>query len=142
MRRKRKILLYTHALTGGGAERVWALLASGLTARGHDVLLVVDFDAPDSFRAFARYDAARIEAAGADPAALLGAGHLAFTVDQGDATRYQGVVALTGQGLEAAAHEYFRQSEQIPTLVRLAVAQSFTSAGVAWRLSASDSVQW
>jgi molecular chaperone Hsp33 len=97
-------------------------------------MLVVDFDAPDSFRAFARYDAARIEAAGADPAALLGAGHLAFTVDQGDATRYQGVVALTGQGLEAAAHEYFRQSEQIPTLVRLAVAQSFTSAGVAWRV--------
>ena len=36
-------------------------------------------------------------------------------------TRYQGVVALEGQGLEQAAHDYFQRSEQIPTLVRLAV---------------------
>ena len=45
MARKRKILLYVHGLTGGGAERVWALLASGLSRRGHDVLLVTDFTA-------------------------------------------------------------------------------------------------
>lgn len=45
MARQRKILLYVHALTGGGAERVWALLASGLSRRGHDVLLVTDFNA-------------------------------------------------------------------------------------------------
>ena len=43
-----KILLYTHALTGGGAERVWALLASGLNQRGHDVILATDFDAPQN----------------------------------------------------------------------------------------------
>jgi molecular chaperone Hsp33 len=35
------------------------------------------------------------------------------------------VVALEGQGLEEAAHQYFRQSEQIPTRVRLAVAEQF-----------------
>ena len=40
---RRKILLYTHGLTGGGAERVWALLASGFARRGHDVILVTDF---------------------------------------------------------------------------------------------------
>lgn len=45
MGKKRKFLLYTHALTGGGAERVWALLASGLVRRGHDVLFVTDFEA-------------------------------------------------------------------------------------------------
>jgi glycosyltransferase involved in cell wall biosynthesis len=44
----RRILLYTHAMTGGGAERVWALLASGLARRGHDVVLVTDFDAPEN----------------------------------------------------------------------------------------------
>jgi glycosyltransferase involved in cell wall biosynthesis len=44
----RKILLYTHALTGGGAERVWALLASELSSRGHDVLLVSDFLASEN----------------------------------------------------------------------------------------------
>ncbi|ACK49800.1 Hsp33 protein [Methylocella silvestris BL2] len=96
-------------------------------------MVVVDFDAPDRLRAFARFDAARLSQApsGAD---LLGAGHLAFTIDQGaEAARYQGVVALTGQGLEEAAHQYFRQSEQIPTQVRLAVAQHVTTEGVSWR---------
>jgi molecular chaperone Hsp33 len=99
-------------------------------------MLVVDFDAPDRLRAFARFDAERLDQAqgGLSPAALLGSGHLAFTIEQGeDLSRYQGVVALTGQGLEEAAHEYFRQSEQIPTLVRLAVAESVTGDGSHWR---------
>ena len=98
-------------------------------------LLVVDFDAPDRLRAFARFDPARLAAADkASPAQLLGHGHLAFTIDQGaDNARYQGVVPLEGQGLEAAAHQYFSASEQIPTLVRLAVAQNVTSAGTQWR---------
>jgi molecular chaperone Hsp33 len=55
---------------------------------------------------------------------LLGRGHLAMTIDQGpEMSRYQGLVALTGGSLEEAAHEYFRRSEQIPTKVRLAVAE-------------------
>ena len=41
----RKILLYTHALAGGGAERVLALLACGLAERGHEVLLATDYEA-------------------------------------------------------------------------------------------------
>ena len=40
-------------------------------------------------------------------------------------SRYQGVVALEGQGFEEAAHQYFRQSEQIPTRVRLAIEVPF-----------------
>jgi molecular chaperone Hsp33 len=101
-------------------------------------MLVVDFDAPDRMRAFARFDAERLaqaEAAGqTSPAELLGRGHLAFTIDRGTETsRYQGVVALEGQGLEEAAHQYFRQSEQIPTLVRLAVAEIVTGEGTHWR---------
>ena len=96
-------------------------------------MLVVDFDAPGRLRAFARYDLAKLAGAmeGRD---LLGSGHLAFTVDQGhDASRYQGIVALDGQGLEQAADQYFRKSEQIPTRVRLAVAQSVTARGFSWR---------
>ncbi len=101
-------------------------------------MIVVDFDAPDRVRAFARFDAealARAESSGAAaPAQLLGSGHLALTIDQGpDMSRYQGVVPLEGQGLEEAAHQYFRQSEQIPTLVRLAVAESVTGEGRQWR---------
>jgi molecular chaperone Hsp33 len=79
-------------------------------------------------RACARFDAARVAAAmasgTADPGALLGHGHLAMTIDQGpDTARYQGIVALEGKDLEHAAHEYFLRSEQIPTRVRLAVAE-------------------
>ena len=47
-----------------------------------------------------------------------------MTIDQGaDMSRYQGLVALDGGTLEDAAHEYFLRSEQIPTRVRLAVAE-------------------
>ena len=57
-----------------------------------------------------------------------------MTIDQGsDRSRYQGVVALDGQGLEEAAHQYFRQSEQIPTRVRLAVAEQFEGGRQAYR---------
>lgn len=91
-------------------------------------MLVVDFDAPDRLRALARFDAnalASARQAGAiEPGSLLGRGHLAFTIDRGSQqSRYQGVVALDGQSLESAAQQYFRQSEQIPTFLRLAVAQ-------------------
>jgi len=97
-------------------------------------LLVVDFDAPDRLRAYARFDAERIGAlADGDIGGLLGNGHLAMTIEQ-DTNRYQGIVALDGQGLEAAAHQYFRQSEQIPTRIRLAVAEvSEPGTPTAWR---------
>ncbi|QOZ37036.1 Hsp33 family molecular chaperone [Bradyrhizobium sp. CCBAU 53421] len=86
-------------------------------------LLIVDFQAPDRLRAYARYDAARLKE-GQSSGELLGKGHLAMTIDQGSNTsRYQGLVALDGGGLEEAAHEYFLRSEQIPTRVRLAVGE-------------------
>jgi molecular chaperone Hsp33 len=47
-----------------------------------------------------------------------------MTVDQGPNTsRYQGIVELEEGSLEDAAHRYLRQSEQIPTRVRLSVAE-------------------
>src|SRR5690606_20549871 len=71
----------------------------------------------------------------ATPAALIGAGRLAFTIDRaGSSMRHQGLVALEGEGLEAAAHEYFLRSEQIPTRVRLAAAQTMGPGGASnWR---------
>jgi molecular chaperone Hsp33 len=96
-------------------------------------MLVVDFMTPDRVRACARFDreavAETIAAGRADAGALLGRGHLAMTIDQGGNTkRYQGLVALEGGTLEDAAHEYFLRSEQIPTRVRLAVAEEFLAA--------------
>jgi len=100
-------------------------------------MIVVDFDAPDRLRATARFDAGKIAALGPGarkPAELLGQGILAMTIDQGsERSRYQGVVALEGQGFEEAAHQYFRQSEQIPTRVRLAVAEEFRDGRRAYR---------
>src|ERR1700743_4029056 len=50
--------------------------------------LIVDFQAPDRLRAYARFDARRIK--DQDSGALLGKGHMAMTIDQGpDMSRYQ-----------------------------------------------------
>ncbi len=96
-------------------------------------MLLVDFDVPSNLRALARFDEARIARAEASED-LLGRGHMAFTIDPGgEMTRYQGVIALDGQGLESAAHHYFERSEQIPTLVRLAVGETVAPRGRAWR---------
>ncbi|MBL8581903.1 MAG: Hsp33 family molecular chaperone [Rhizobiaceae bacterium] len=91
-------------------------------------LLVADFATPSALRAYARFDAERLaeaETAGAvSPAELLGTGVLALTIDQGmHMQRYQGIVELDGTSLEDAARAYFRQSEQIPTDLRLSVAR-------------------
>lgn len=131
----------------GEAAALTVLLGSSLKFEGRFQLqtktdgpvgmIVVDFEAPDRLRATARFEADAIAALGAGPhkaAELIGQGHLAMTIDQGSAaSRYQGVVALEGQSLEEAAHQYFRQSEQIPTQVRLAVAEAFEDGQGRWR---------
>jgi molecular chaperone Hsp33 len=131
----------------GEAAALTVLLGSSLKFEGRFQLqtktdgpiemIVVDFDAPDRLRATARFDKERVEALGSGmlkTGDLLGSGHLAMTVDQGsDRSRYQGVVALEGQGFEEAAHQYFRQSEQIPTKVRLAVAEQFENGRHTYR---------
>ncbi len=94
-------------------------------------LVVVDFSTPDAVRAYARFDETALQQAIAEnkatPRELLGHGVLAMTIDQGEnMQRYQGIVALDGISLEEAAHQYFKQSEQIPTRIRLAVAQIMT----------------
>lgn len=93
-------------------------------------MMVADFTTPGAMRAYARFDAGAVAAAVgngmAGPADLLGAGVLALTIDQGEfMQRYQGIVQLDGTSLEDAARTYFRQSEQIPTEVRLAVTRQF-----------------
>jgi molecular chaperone Hsp33 len=122
----------------GEAVVLAALIGSSLKFEGKFILqtqtdgpvnlIVVDLDAPDGLRGYARFDAdamaKAIDRGETKPGQLLGKGHLAMTVDQGPhMERYQGIVALEGGSLEDVAHTYFQQSEQVPTLVRLAVAQ-------------------
>ena len=54
--------------------------------------------------------------------ALFGRGYLAITFDIGaTGKRYQGIVPLEGASLAEACEAYFAQSEQVPTLIRVAV---------------------
>jgi len=92
-------------------------------------LLVADLTSDGDLRGYARFDADRVAQAetqeGAKVPRLLGAGHLAFTVDQGpDTERYQGIVALEGGTLAACAQNYFRNSEQLETVIFLGSAKS------------------
>ncbi|MCF6343730.1 MAG: Hsp33 family molecular chaperone [Devosiaceae bacterium] len=125
----------------GEAIVLGALIGSSLKFEGRLILqtqsdgvlnmLIVDFNAPDSLRAYARFDEKALlekaEQGKISTADLLGKGHLAMTIDQGENTeRYQGIVALDNIGFEEIAEQYFMQSEQIPTMVRLAVGELST----------------
>ena len=99
-------------------------------------MLVCDYLTDGSLRGYARVDEdkefpnERVSVPG-----LIGKGYLALTVDQGlDKERYQGIVALDGDTLEACALAYFAQSEQIPTLLKLSIAELFVPGGSkSWR---------
>lgn len=95
------------------------------TQNGVVELLVVDYKGGE-LRGYLRFDADRFAEAPADPSlfALFGQGYLAITFDQAlTGERYQGIVPLEGGSLAEAAEHYFVQSEQIPSLLRIAVAK-------------------
>ena len=85
-------------------------------------LLVADYKNGD-LRGYAKFDADRLAELGPDPTlfGLFGKGYLAITFDQSvTGERYQGIVPLDGDSLGAAAEHYFFQSEQIPSVIRIA----------------------
>src|SRR5215475_10900602 len=123
----------------GEAVALTALLGAALKFEGKFILqastdgpvdlLVADYQVPGRLRGYARFSAERVAELGAGEGAasdLLGSGHLAMTIDRGtEMERYQGVVPLEGESLTEAADTYFRQSEQLPTFIRLAVAKHY-----------------
>lgn len=100
-------------------------------------LMVADITSVGDLRAYAQYDEEALRRAADDIAiapapALLGKGHIAFTVDQGANTdRYQGIVELYGKTLADCVQHYFRQSEQIDTGLTVSVDQE--NGDGAWR---------
>lgn len=104
-------------------------------------LMVADVTTEGALRGYAQFDQEAVAALGTDRPSvprLFGAGHLAFTVDQGSHTeRYQGIVELTGSTLAECAHHYFRQSEQFQAGLKVAAAAHVGSDGAAhWRAGA------
>ncbi|MBL8628713.1 MAG: Hsp33 family molecular chaperone HslO [Rhodospirillaceae bacterium] len=107
-------------------DGVFTLQAQG---KGAVHTLVADITSDGHLRACAKYDDDKLKATLARGKLehlaphLLGAGHLAFTVDQGpDTERYQGIVELGGTSIAESVHNYFRQSEQIASALVVAVA--------------------
>ena len=122
----------------GEAVALTALLGAALKFEGKFILqastdgpvdlLVADYQVPGQLRGYARFSADRVAALGGGDGVsqLLGQGHFAMTIDRGsEMERYQGVVPLEGESLTEAADTYFRQSEQLPTFIRLAVAKHY-----------------
>ncbi|WP_239807041.1 Hsp33 family molecular chaperone HslO [Croceicoccus hydrothermalis] len=103
----------------GGQLTMQAQSASGLID-----LLVCDYR-DGAVRGYVKYDAERLVAHGSNTSLcdLFGEGaHLAMTFDLAEKKqRYQGIVPLDGSDLAQACESYFRQSEQVPTILRVAV---------------------
>ncbi|HWK40570.1 MAG TPA: Hsp33 family molecular chaperone HslO [Croceibacterium sp.] len=86
-------------------------------------LLVCDYR-DGELRGYAKFDEERLAGLGDEPSLeeLFGTGYLAVTFDlSATAERYQGVVPLEGASLTEAVQAYFARSEQVPTLIRIAV---------------------
>ncbi|NCP13750.1 MAG: Hsp33 family molecular chaperone HslO [Sphingomonadales bacterium] len=126
------------ALMGGllkGEEAQLTLQAQ--TQGGVVKLLVVDFRA-GAMRGYADFDDERLASLGANPGltALFGEGYLGITFETEVKQRYQGIVPLEGDSLAEACENYFSQSEQLPTLIRVA-----SRAGAGGRKAAGMLVQ-
>jgi len=92
-------------------------------------MMVADFERRDGgtghLRGYADIDETKLSAFGKNPSfeGMIGSksGYLALTIDQGeDMDRYQGIVELKGETLSEVARNYFVNSEQTPTEIRLA----------------------
>ncbi|AWW73047.1 molecular chaperone Hsp33 [Erythrobacter sp. KY5] len=123
----------THLL--GEALVLGALMGGLLKADGSDAQLTMQAQTKDGavsllvcdyrggeLRGYADFDSPRLSQLGANPSlsALFGEGYLAITFETGQGQRYQGIVPLEGDNLAQACENYFTQSEQIPTLIRIA----------------------
>jgi molecular chaperone Hsp33 len=117
------------ALIGQTIKLRWKL---SLQVRGDGPirLIATDFfapegeDTPGRIRAWASYDAARLEPR-VDPFSQIGRGYFAILIDQGQGTTpYQGITPLAGGSLSSCAEAYFAQSEQLPTRFQLSYGQS------------------
>lgn len=110
------------ALMGGLLKGDKAQLTMQAQTQGGIVNLLVCDYRDGAVRGYADFDAARLAKLGANPSlsALFGSGYLAVTFETEQGQRYQGIVPLEGDSMAEACETYFSQSEQVPTLIRVA----------------------
>jgi len=89
---------------------------------------------PALMRAYASYDADRLDQTGAG-FGQIGKGYFAMLIDQGeDMVPYRGITPIAGGSLASCAETYFAQSEQLPTRFALSFGKSYEPGGVqGWR---------
>ncbi|HEX7821906.1 MAG TPA: Hsp33 family molecular chaperone HslO [Sphingobium sp.] len=101
------------------------------TDHGAVSLLVADYKG-GAVRGYAQFDPDKLVELGDRPTlfGLFGKGFLALTFDMATTKeRYQGIVPLEGDSLAQAAEMYFAQSEQIPSIVQIAVSHDAGANG-------------
>jgi len=114
----------TLAATLGSALKYDGVFGLQTQSDGPVSLMVSDVTSNGAIRGYARFDDEKIKLLdnniGAPVPRLLGAGYMAFSVDQGPHTeRYQGISELDGATLADCAHHYFRNSEQLESAIWL-----------------------
>ncbi len=123
----------------GEAVMISALVAGALKFKGRFLvqahgtnegavsMLAAECTTDGNMRAYARFDQASLERILAkesrpDAKTLMGGGTFAMTIEpDGSRENYQGISAIEGASLADCAEHFFKQSEQVPTRIRLAV---------------------
>jgi len=123
----------------GSALKFDGVLTLQATGEGPLRAIVADYERPPAsedgghsgkVRGIARCDAEAIAGTDGTLESMMGKSVLSLTLDPGgDMQRYQGVVQLEGRTLAEAASRYLETSEQIPSLVRLAVGREVLAGG-------------
>jgi molecular chaperone Hsp33 len=120
----------------GSALKMEGRLSVQIKGDGPLSLLVTDYFAGGGLRGYARIREDEFTEAGrpADFGKLAGGGALAITIEpKKGAQPYQGLVPLSPRGLAASAENYFAQSEQLATVLRVAAAPVYRSgSGHGW----------
>ncbi len=135
----------------GEAVILSALIASSLkfdgrllvqahgTNEGAVSLLVAECTSSGNVRSYARFDQKSLDRIltdnpNPDAKTLLGGGTFAMTIDSDiHKEKYQGIAAIEGADLADAAENYFKTSEQVPTIIKLAVGRVQEGDGEHWR---------
>ena len=131
----------------GEALLLVALLGSGMKLKHRMILqikgdgalplLVADYYADGSIRGYVEcIDDLYQKWTGGEtinPFLLIGKGHLAITIDNGDDTKpYQGIVPIQGESLSAAILAYIEGSDQIMSALKLFITQKNYNGVVRW----------
>lgn len=84
--------------------------------------IVTDYQSPGYVRGYAKFDSLE----GLSYKSIIKNSLIIVTIDRPNANRYQGIVEINKDTISGAIEEYFYQSEQIETALKLSIAKVFS----------------